>query len=321
MNRRELTLAAAALSLGAPWVLAESRWPSKPIKLVNPYPPGAVSDSLARLVSRSLEKHLGQAVIVENKAGAGSNIGSESVARAPADGYTLLNGSSANTANMSLYAKMPYDTMRDFVPVSLIAEVPIVLAVNASLAAKTVQELIALAKRRPGELSYASAGAGSPAHLGGALFTKLAGVSVRHVPYKGAAPAFSDVMAGHVPLMFTNYAAVIPGVESGKVRILAIGTTKRWEVLPDLPTMAEAGVPGYEAGAWYGLLAPTGTPAEVLARLEKALAAFDTPETREAVRKLGAEPVISGPQVLRARMEGEIVSFAKLIKESGITVD
>ncbi|KGG92580.1 MULTISPECIES: Bug family tripartite tricarboxylate transporter substrate binding protein [Comamonas] len=311
-----VVLAAASMQVGA-----EPNWPTRPIKLVNPYPPGAVSDLLARHISRILEKELGQPVIVENKAGAGSNVGSEAVAKAPGDGYTLLNGSSANTANMSLYSKMQYDTMRDFAPVSLIAEVPNVLVVNSSFPVKSISDLIALAKKDPDKIAYASAGAGSPAHLAAANFARMAGIKMRHIAYKGAGPAVSDVMAGHVPMIFTNYAGVIPGVQSGKLRLIAVGTPARWDLLPNTPTVAESGLPGYTAGAWYGILAPKSTPPEILARLEKALQAVKSPESKEAIRKLGAEAVVSSPQALQARMSDEIKSFGTLIKDSGITVD
>jgi tripartite-type tricarboxylate transporter receptor subunit TctC len=326
MNRRALlaalaALAALATAAGQPLARAEDKWPQRPIRLIVPYPPGGVSDALARHVGRILEKDLGQPVVIENRGGAGSNIGSEQVARSAPDGYTLLLGSSANTVNMSLYRKLNYDTMRDLEPVSLLADVPNVLVVNSAFPPKSVAELIALAKKKPNGFDYASAGSGSPAHLAAEQFNRLAGVQIRHVAYKGAGPAVSDVMAGHVPMMFTNLSAVSGGIEAGRLRLLGVGGQKRWPTFPDVPTIAEAGVPGYDASAWYGIMAPAGTPAPIVARIQKALAGARTPASFEAMRRQGAEPVVSTPEVLKARLESEMKTYAKLIKETGITVE
>lgn len=323
MTRRALLhilTACVAIAATAP-LAAQDKWPERPIKLVVPYPPGGISDALARHVARLIEKDLRQPVVVENRSGSGSNIGSDFVAKAPADGYTLLLGSSANAVNMSLYPKMPYDTQRDFAPVSLLADVPNVLVVNAAFPAKTVGELIAQAKKNPNGLDYASAGSGSPAHLSAELFNRMAGVQIRHVPYKGAGPAITDVMAGHVPMMFTNLAAVFAGVDNGKLRLLATGGATRWPAFPNVPTVAEAGVPGYEASAWYGLLVPAATPPAIVARIHAALAGVRSPESLEAIRKLGAEPVVSTPEALKTRLDSELRTYAKLIKESGITAE
>ena len=321
MLGRAVLAALAALLVAVGPVSAGDKWPDRPIKLVVPYPPGGISDALGRHVARLLEKDLGQPVVVENKGGAGSNIGSDVVAKSAPDGYTLLLGSSANAVNMSLYRRMSYDTQRDFVPVTLLAEVPNVLVVNPSFPAKTVAELIAAAKPKPDELAYASAGSGSPAHLAAEQFNRLAGIRLRHIPYKGAGPAITDVIAGHVPMMFTNVAAVQGGIESGRLRMLATGSRARLPGYPGVPTIAEAGVPGYEASAWYGLLAPAGTPAPILARLQDALAAVRTPESLEAIRRLGAEPVVSTPEALKARIDAEVREYAKLVKEVGLVVD
>jgi tripartite-type tricarboxylate transporter receptor subunit TctC len=233
----------------------------------------------------------------------------------------MLMGSSANAVNMSLYRSVAYDTMRDLVPVSLLADVPNVLVVNAALPVKTVGELIDFAKKQPDELAYASAGPGSPAHLAAELFNRLAGVRMRHVAYRGAGPAVTDVIAGHVPLMFTNLAAVFGGIESGKLRLLGVGGKTRWPQFPDVPTIAEAGVPGYEAGAWYGLMVPAGTPGEIVARLQQSLEHVRTPAAMQEIGKLGARPVISSAADLQARLEAEIKAYAKLIKEIGIAVE
>jgi len=315
-----VTLLALAGMICSPAV-AQSRWPEKPIRLVVPYPPGGVSDALARNVARVLEKDFAQPIVIENRGGAGSNIGSDAVAKSTPDGYTVLLGSTANAVNMSLYKKVAYDTLRDFTPISLLADVPNVLVVSSSLPFKSVGELIDHAKKKPDELTYASAGSGSPAHLAAELFNRGAGVQIRHVAYRGAGPAIIDVIGGRVDMMFTNLQAVFAGIEGGSLRLLATGGTTRWPAFPDVPTIAEAGVPGYEASAWYGLLAPAGTPSGVIARFQKALAAVREPAAMEAIRKLGAEPVVSSPEALQTRLEADIKIYAKLIKEAGITVE
>lgn len=322
MNRRALLVMIAALAtFGWQPTSAQDKWPDRPVKLVVPYPPGGISDALARHVARILEKDLGQPVVVENKGGAGSNIGSEAVAKSPPDGYTILLASSANAANMSLYRSLGYDTTRDLAPVSLLADVPNVLVVPASVPIKSVRELISYAKNKPDELTYASAGSGSPAHLAAEKFNRMTGVQIRHIAYKGAGPAMIDVIAGRVNMMFTNLAAVFGGIEGGKLRLLATGGATRWPTLPNVPTIAEAGVPGYVMSAWYGLMVPTGTPAPIIARLQTALAGARAPESLEAIRKLGAEPVVSSVEVLKARIDFELKDYAKLIKESEITVN
>ncbi|GAP33659.1 tripartite tricarboxylate transporter substrate binding protein [Piscinibacter sakaiensis] len=321
MKRRSLVTATLSLTL-VPWTARADRpWPGKPIRLICPYPPGGIADALSRLVAQILEKDLGQTIVIENRGGAGSNLGSDVVAKSPPDGYTLLMGSSANAANVSLYPKLPYDPVKDFVPVSLLAEVPNVLVVNAQAPYSTVRELIAAAKAQPGQLTYASSGAGSPAHLAAEEFARLAGIRLRHIPYKGAGPAITDVMAGHLPLMFTNYAAVAGGVQSGKLRLLGVGTAERMGELPTSPTIAESGVPGYQFSAWYGLLAPAGTPSTVVDRLQAALAKAREPAAEDAMRKLGVTPVTSTPAVLRSRLDGEVRRYAQLIKAAGITLE
>lgn len=311
----------AAVCLVASAAAAQGTWPERPIRLVVPYPPGGISDALARYVGRVIEKDLGQPIVIENKGGAGSNIGSSEVAKSSPDGYTVLLASTANAVNMTLYKKLSYDTQRDLVPVSLIADVPNVLVVNAQVPVKSVAELIALAKQKPDDLAYASAGAGSPAHLAAEIFVRSAGIRIRHVAYRGAGPAITDVIGGHVPIMFTNLAAVLGGIEAGKLRLLGVGGRKRWPAFPDVPTISEAGLPGYEAGAWYGLMVPTGTPQSVVDRLQKALDLVRKPEGFAEITKLGAEPVVSTAAELKARIEAELASYSKLIKEAGITIE
>lgn len=321
MVHRLLRSISVVLPLVITGTAATAAWPERPIKLVVPYPPGGVSDALARQVAHMIEKDLGQPIVVENKPGAGSNIGSEIVAKAKPDGYTILLASSANVLNMYLYKSLPYNTFKDFQPVSLLADAPNVLVVNSGFPAKNVQELIALAKEKPDGIAYASAGYGSPAHLSAELFDLQARVKMRHIPYKGAGPAMADVMAGHVPVMFTNIAAVLPGVQAGKIRVLATGGTARWRDFPQVPTVAESGLPGYEAGAWYGLALPAATPAEVAERLQKALNAARDPAAKEEILKLGATPVVSDAAALKARIEGERVQYEKLVKDADLKVE
>jgi len=321
MVRRLLQSIGVVLPLVITGTAARAAWPERPIKLVVPYPPGGVSDALARQVAHMIEKDLGQPIVVENKPGAGSNIGSEIVAKAKPDGYTILLASSANVLNMYLYKSLPYNTFKDFQPVSLLADAPNVLVVNSGFSAKNVQELIALAKEKPDGVAYASAGYGSPAHLSAELFDLQAHVKMRHIPYKGAGPAMADVMAGHVPVMFTNIAAVLPGVQAGKIRVLATGGIARWKDFPQVPTVAESGLPGYEAGAWYGLALPAATPAEIAERLQKALNAARGPAAKEEILKLGAIPVVSDAAALKARIESERAQYEKLVKDADLKVE
>lgn len=321
-QRRSIALALVlgALLAGQP-VLAQEKWPNRPVKLVVPYPPGGISDWLGRHVGRILEKELGQPVVVENKPGAASNIGSDSVAKSAPDGYTILLGSSANALNMSLYKKLPYDTARDFEAVSILADVPNVLVVNPAFPTKTIAEFVDYVKKNPDRFSYASSGAGSPAHLAAEEFVRMAGLKMRHVPYKGAGPAITDVMAGHIPMMFTNVAAVLGGVESGKLRILGTGSVQRLSAMPNVPTISEAGVKNYTAGAWYGLMVPKGTPKEVVARLQHALVPVKSAASVDAIRKQGAEAIVSTPEAMAEKIKADLLSYAKLIKETGITTD
>lgn len=310
---------AAAIACLTPGASAQGSWPERPIRLVVPYPAGGVADAIARHVGRIMEQDLGQAIVIENKGGAGSNIGSADVAKAPPDGYTMLLASSANAVNMFLYKSLTYDTKRDLAPVSLIADVPNVLVVNADEPYKTVKDLISAAGS--GDIAYASAGAGSPAHLAAEMFVRAAEIKMRHVAYRGAAPAINDVIGGHVPVMFTNLASVFGGLDSGKLRLLAVCSQQRWPALPDVPTISESGLPGYEAGAWYGLMVPAKTPPAVRGRLQKALAVVRSPESLAQIRKLGAEPVVSSPEALSSRIEIELASYAKLVQAMGLKVE
>jgi tripartite-type tricarboxylate transporter receptor subunit TctC len=320
ITRRTFALLPAAAFV-QPLAFAQRGWPVRPIRLIVPFPAGGISDALGRHAARLLEQELGQPVVVENKPGAGSNIGSEFVAKSQPDGYTLLLASSANVVNMALYRNLPFDTLRDFEPITVLADMPNILVVSSDFSAQTVAELIELAKQKPNAVTYASAGSGSPAHIAMEQFNQAAGVKMRHVPYRGAAPAIADVMAGHVPVMFTTINSVGPGVQAGRLRMLGIGSAMRWPDLPDVPTIAEAGVPGFTASAWCGLLAPAGTPDDATVRLQLALNRLRAPESLAVMRRQGTEPVLSTPQAMQERMKNEAVEYARLVREIGLSVD
>src|SRR5438034_5972010 len=254
-------LAAALLVVAAPVALGQVAYPTKPVRLVVPFPAGGTTDLLARAAAQKLSEAWGQQVIVDNRPGAAGNIGAELVAKAAPDGYTLLMGTVGTHAiNASLYAKMPYDHVKDFAPVILVAGVPNVLVVNPSLPVHSVQELIAYAKANPGKLNFASSGSGTSIHLSGELFKVMTGVQMTHVPYKGSAPALQDLLGGQVQLMFDNLPPSLPQIKAGRLRALAVTSATRAPALPDVPTVAEAGLPGFEASSWFGVLAPAGTP-------------------------------------------------------------
>ena len=272
---------AAALMLAAGLASAQA-YPNKPVKLVVPYPPGGPTDIVARVVAQQLSEQTGQQFVVENKAGAGGNLGAEAVARAPADGYTLLVGTTAHAINMSIFKNLNYDVQRDFAPVSLLTQGPLVLVANPAFPAKNVAEVIAQAKAQPGVLNYASSGNGQSTHLSAELFNMMAGVKLNHVPYKGSAPALTDVIAGQVPLMFDTMLSSMPFVKAGKLRAIAVTSPQRSPAAPDVPTIAESGLPGYEVFAWNGLLAPTGTPPAIIMKLsEEMKKALELPAVKD----------------------------------------
>ncbi|MCY0852859.1 tripartite tricarboxylate transporter substrate binding protein [Cupriavidus sp. D39] len=309
----------AALPLAA--VQAHAAYPDKPIRLVVPYTPGGVTDLLARAVAKALSERVQQSVIVDNRAGAGGNIGAEVVAKSPADGYTLLMGSAATQAiNASLYKRLPYDHIKDFAPITLVAEVPNILVVNPLIPARNVSELIAYGKANPDKLSFGSSGTGGTIHLSGELFKSMAGVKMLHVPYKGSAPAVSDLLAGQINLMFDS--SVAPYVKSGKLRALAVTSAKRSPVLPDVPTMAEAGLPGYEATAWFGILAPAGTPPSIVDKLNKNLVAIlRDAEMRKWMQSQGADAIGDTPSEFAAYIKTETAKWACVVKEAGVSAD
>jgi tripartite-type tricarboxylate transporter receptor subunit TctC len=317
----EIIFSCAALLMGVPAALAQE-YPAKPIRVVVPFPPGGGTDFMGRVIMQKVGENLGATVVIDNRGGAGSSIGTEIVARSPADGYTVLIVSGAHAINPSIYPKLPYDSVRDFAPVTMFTSGPGLLVVHPSVPAKSVRELIALAKSRPGQLNYASAGIGTPPHLAGELFKTMARVNIVHVPYKGNGPAYTDLIGGHVSVMFPNVSTATAHVRAGKLRALAVTTKSRTPIAPDLPTISEAGVPGYDVSSWYGLLAPAGTPAAVVAKLQREIArVMRLPDVSEKLTSQGLDIVGNTPEEFAAIIKAEIVKWAKVVKASGAKAD
>jgi tripartite-type tricarboxylate transporter receptor subunit TctC len=318
-----VTLRSAALLLAAGLAAAGTAhadvYPSKPIRFVVAFPPGGGTDIIARSIAQKLAERLSQQVIVDNRPGAGGNIGTDIVAKSAPDGYTMLMGSAGPLAiNASLFASMPFDPQRDLAPVTLAASTPNVLVVNPSLKVTTVTELIALAKANPGRINFASSGFGTPAHLAGELFNSMAGVKLVHVPYKGASPALADLLGGQVQLMFSTMPPALPHVKDGKLRALAVTSLKRSPAAPELPTMDEAALPGFEANTWHGVVLPAGAQAEVVTRLNREIVAIlHLPDVVERLSAQGAEPVGSTPEEFAAYIRSETVKWAKVVRASG----
>ena len=320
---RSLSALIGAVCLAVPVAALAQAYPTKTVNIVVPWPPGGPSDIAARPMAKGLTDELKQSFIVDNKGGAGGNIGSAFVAKAAADGYTLLITSSAPIViNPSLYKDMPFDPSKDLAPITNLLRVPLVLVVNPSVPAKNLQELIAYIKAQKGGVQYASSGNGTPQHLTSELFKTTAKLDMVHVPYKGSAPAITDVVAGHVPIMFDSTIAIVPQIKAGKVRAIAITSAKRSSVLPDVPTFEEAGMKGFESYAWYGFFAPAKTPADVIARLNAtALKVMTGPEWQKVLAETGSENVGETPEQFGAFTRAEAVKWAKVVKESGATVD
>ncbi len=298
--------------------LAADPYPSRPIRLIIPFPPGGSNDVVGRLIAQQLTTRLGQQVVPDNRAGAGGMIGTDAVAKADADGYTILFASSAFAANSALY-KLPYDPVKAFAPVAMIAAGPNVLAVSTTLPVNSVRDLIALARAKPGTLNYASAGIGSFQHLGGALFVSMAKADIVHVPFKGGGPAMVDVVAGNTQLMLSSLVQTLPLIKAGKLKALGVGGSRRSSTLPDVPTIAEAGLPGYEAVNWWGLIAPAGTPPEVVARLHREITAIQ--RAPEVVRRFESEAVDAiqmSTAEFSAYIQEETVKWARVVREAGI---
>lgn len=311
-------LTAAGLLLALTTAVAAQDYPTKPVRLIVPFPPGGSNDVVGRVIATQLSERLGQQVVVDNRGGAGGVIGTEITANAPKDGYTLQVISLAHAVNPWLY-KLPYDPIKSFTPISILASGPNVLAINPSLPVNSVKELIALAKQKPGELQYASAGVGSFQHLGGELFKLEAGVDMLHVPFKGGGPSMIDVIGGHTKLLFSSLVQTTPHIRSGKLKALGTGGGKRNAVLPDVPTIAEAGVPGYEAVNWWGVVAPAGTPAPVIARLHAAIREVQaSAEVQKQLSSQGAEIVQMSPAEFAAFIEKEMKKWERVVKQGGI---
>ena len=324
MHRRTVAVLAAALVLPcAALAQTEAKWPTKPVKWVVPFPPGGAMDVIARTLGDRLAQDLGQPFVIENRPGAGGNIGADFVAKQPADGHTIMITSIGMATNKALYAKLSYDPVKDFAPVSLLAVVPNVLVVNtARNPDKSVKDVLAHARREPDKLTYASAGNGTSIHLAGEVFASMAKLQLLHIPYKGSGPAVTDMLGGQVDLMFDSITSARPHIQSGKLKALGVTSARRSSALPDVPTIAEAGVPGYEVSPWFAVFAPAGTPADVVAQLNKALiAAMRQPEILKKLESVGAEPIGSTPQALAEHLNKELVRWGALIKERDIRLD
>ena len=321
MTRILLLVAAAVIvSAGAPGpASAQQPYPSRPIRIISPFPPGGGNDALCRIVAQKLGENVRQQVIVENRAGANGIVGTEVAARSAPDGYSIVLIPSGHAVNASLYKKLPYDSIRDFSPITLVGSSPLVLAVHPSLPAKNAKELIALAMARPGQLTYVSAGIGSSGHLGGAQFEALTGTKMVHVPYKGMALAITDLMSGQVSMTFGTSLSVVPHVRAGRLRALATTGAKRSPALPDLPTVAEAGVPGYEASLWYGFAGPARMPADIVQRLHAAIVAvLQLPDIRERLASQGVDPQYNTPEEFAKLLVTDVERWARVIKRTGI---
>jgi len=315
------SLAPLGVLLAASCAGAQS-YPERPLRFVIPFPPGGGADNLARIVGSSAAEKLGQQIVIDNRAGAGGNIAAEVVAKSAPDGYTLLQANVAHAISTSLYKKLNYDLLRDFTAVTQLASIPFVLAVYPGLNVSTVKELIARAKAKPGELAYASSGPGGPSHLAMELFKSMAGVDIRHIPYKGAVPGATDLMAGNVQTMFFTVSAALPLMTSGRLKCIAIASTRRSALAPDIPTVSEAGLPGFEATTWFGVMVPRGTAQPIVSKLHAAFTdALKVPDARDRVLKQGFDIVGSTPDEFAAYVRADIPKWAKVIKASGASAD
>ncbi len=319
---RSNPFAAAVLAACAVFAVPSAQadnYPSKPIRMVVGFPSGGAPDILARIFSEKISPSWGQPVVVDNKPGAGGNIGAEAVAHAAPDGYTLALGTvGTHSINGSLYSKMPYDMVKDFAPVILVASTPNVLVVNPAVPAKNVAELIALAKARPGALTFGTPGIGTSPHVAGEMFNALAGVKLTHVPYKGRAMAIPDLLGGHITMMFDNLPSALPVVKEGKLRALGVTSARRSPSAPDIPTLAEQGLHGFDADSWFAIFAPANTPKDVITRLNAELnRIYQLPDVQARLKTLGLDPILGTPEKLASYQRAEIAKWAKVVKESG----
>ena len=313
---------ASLFALAASASAQPQSWPSKPLRIVVGFPPGASADVAARLVAAKMSESLGQTVLIENKPGAGSNIATESVVRAPADGYTLLLGTIANTINASLSKNLSFDFGKDLAPVTSLASLPNLLVVNPSLGVSTVQELVATAKRKPGEILYGSSGNGTGPHLSGELFNLMAGVKLTHVPYKGSPQAMTDLLGGRVQAMFAPASTALPHIKAGTLKVLAVSSAKRTGSSPELPTIAESGLPGFETSVWFGLLAPTGTPRDIIERLNReANRAIADPAVKTQFAAQGIDGMGGTAEQFAAYIKDETAKWARVVQASGAKID
>jgi tripartite-type tricarboxylate transporter receptor subunit TctC len=324
MNRCvRAALLAAFLTAFLDGAASAQAYPSKPVRLIVPFAAGGGNDNVARLVGKRLSEGLGQPVVVDNHPGAGGVLGAEAAARSAPDGYTLfLGGVGSHAINPNLMKNLPYDPIRDFAPVELLAQAPLVLVVHPSIPARSLAEFVAYARAHPGKLNFASNGNGSSSQLAAVMFESMAGIDMVHVPYKGLSPALTDLLSGQVQLMFSSVVAILPHIKAGKVRALAVTGTKRLASTPGLPTIAESGFPGYEASSWYGILAPAGTPRDIVTKLNAELSkALSQPEVRNSLLAEGAEPVGGTPEQFAAHIRSEKERLGRVIREAKITLE
>jgi tripartite-type tricarboxylate transporter receptor subunit TctC len=310
------------LAPGPAGAQAPDSWPSRPIRFILPFPPGGGTDILGRLIAERLTANLGQPVVTENRGGAGGNVGAEAAAKSAPDGYTIVLVAPSLTISPSLYSKLNYDPVKDFAPVSLVATVPNVMVTNPAVPANTLAEFIRLAKSKPGEMNFGSGGSGTSNHLAGELFNIVAGVKLVHVPYKGVNLAMNDVLSGRIQLVVIGIPATVPNIKAGKLRALALVAPRRSPVLPDVPTVAEAGLPNFEVTTWYGILAPAGTPKAIVVRLNAELAKImHSPELKDRLDALATDPVTSTPEEFAGLIKREIVKWREVVREAGLKAD
>jgi len=325
MSRRSwiLPAVAAVLGLAAPRAAAAEEYPTRQIRMIVPFSPGGPSDILARVLGAKLADAWGQAVVIDNRAGASGMIGTELAVKSPPDGYTLILSNNADEISISLYPKMPYDIVRDLQPVCLVSQSPFVLVVHPSVPARSLAELIALARARPGELGFASGGGvGVPSHMAGEMLKWRAKIDLIHIPFKGQGPATQDVLAGHVPMMFTNTMNGLPFMRDGQLRALAVSTAKRTAAAPEIPTVAEQGFPGFDVGIWFGIQAPAGTPRPIVDKIAgEVRRILDQPDMRAQLAAQGAESLFGDPEVFAARIRAEIVKWAEVVKAANLHPD